>query len=105
MHCQICATQNHVEKEHCQEDPLSSSAVYVSSPYRSGYDHGCDDARISDPSDQYINQPEKGPAYHTPEFMDGYCVGVNACGGGTDDSSNEQTNDVDESNTPESRSN
>ena len=38
----------------------------------SGYDHGCDDARISDPSDQYINQPEKGPAYHTPEFMDGY---------------------------------
>ena len=26
------------------------------SPYESGYDHGCDDARISDPSDRYINQ-------------------------------------------------
>jgi hypothetical protein len=29
-----------------------------SSPYDSGYDHGCDDARIPDPGDRYINQPE-----------------------------------------------
>jgi hypothetical protein len=31
------------------------------SPYESGYDHGCDDADISDPDDRYINQPERGP--------------------------------------------
>jgi hypothetical protein len=34
--------------------------VYASSPYDSGYNHGCNDARISDPDDRYINQPEKG---------------------------------------------
>jgi hypothetical protein len=50
------------------------------SPYDSGYDHGCDEAGISDPSEQYINQPEKGPAYHTSEFMDGYYAGLNSCG-------------------------
>jgi hypothetical protein len=33
------------------------------SPYESGYDHGCDDADISDPDDRYINQPEKGPSF------------------------------------------
>jgi hypothetical protein len=27
------------------------------SPYESGYNHGCDDADISDPDDRYINQP------------------------------------------------
>jgi hypothetical protein len=50
------------------------------SPYESGYDHGCDDAGISNPSDRYINQPEKGPAYHTSEFMNGYDAGFNSCG-------------------------
>ena len=49
------------------------------SPYGSGYDHGCDDAKISDPSDRYINQPEKGPSFHTDEFMNGYDDGFNAC--------------------------
>ena len=49
------------------------------SPYRSGYNHGCDDAKISDPSDRYINQPEKGPSFHTDEFMNGYDDGFNAC--------------------------
>lgn len=33
------------------------------SPYESGYDHGCDDADISDSDDRYINQPEKGLNY------------------------------------------
>jgi hypothetical protein len=55
------------------------------SPYESGYDHGCDDAGISDPSDRYINQPEKGPSYHTNEFMRGYNDGYDAC---SDSSSN-----------------
>lgn len=49
------------------------------SPYESGYAHGCSDAKISDPSKQYINQPGKGPTYHTDQFMDGYYNGFNVC--------------------------
>jgi hypothetical protein len=52
------------------------------SPYQSGYDHGCSDARISSPSDRYINQPGKGPGFHTPEFMSGYRAGFGSCSGG-----------------------
>jgi hypothetical protein len=61
----------------------SLSAVQLSaiSPYDSGYNHGCDDAGISDSSDYYINQPKKGPAYHTDEFMDGYYAGFDSCSG------------------------
>ena len=33
--------------------------------YNSGYSHGCSDAKISDSSKRYINQPGKGPGYHT----------------------------------------
>jgi hypothetical protein len=51
------------------------------SPYESGYDHGCDDADISDPDDRYINQPEKGPSFHTVEFMRGYNDGYDECSG------------------------
>jgi hypothetical protein len=59
----------------------SGSALASSgSPYDSGYDHGCDDAGISDSSDRYINQPEKGPSFHTSEFMDGYYDGLDSCG-------------------------
>jgi hypothetical protein len=49
------------------------------SPYESGYIHGCDDSRITDFSARYINQPEKGPDFHTDEFMRGYDAGYNAC--------------------------
>jgi hypothetical protein len=45
------------------------------SPFESGYDHGCSDVKISDFSDRYINQPEKGPSFHTEEFMRGYDTG------------------------------
>jgi hypothetical protein len=48
-------------------------------PYESGYDHGCDDAKISDPGDRYINQPERGPSFHTDEFMEGYDDGYVEC--------------------------
>ena len=51
------------------------------SPYESGYEHGCDDADISDPDDRYINQPEKGPSFHTNEFMRGYNDGYDECSG------------------------
>lgn len=59
-------------------------------PYDLGYDHGCDDARISDSSERYINQPEKGPSYHTSEFMDGYNRGLDVCS-----NNNESTHDND----------
>ncbi|MGH9975455.1 MAG: hypothetical protein ACRD8Z_06415, partial [Nitrososphaeraceae archaeon] len=39
--------------------------------YDSGQNHVCDDADKSDPDDIYINQPGKGPSFHTGAFMDG----------------------------------
>jgi hypothetical protein len=53
--------------------------VYAQSPYNSGYSHGCSDAKISNPDNRYINQPEKGPEYHTSQFMSGYYDGFNNC--------------------------
>jgi hypothetical protein len=55
------------------------------SAYESGYDHGCDDANISDSDDRYINQPERGPRFHTPQFMDGYRAGFSSCSGSIQD--------------------
>lgn len=58
----------------------SSSSTYASSDaYDSGYDHGCDDAAISDSDDRYINQPGKGPSFHTGTFMREYNDGFDAC--------------------------
>ena len=59
--------------------PLSTAKVYAQSPYSSGYDHGCDDANIANPYDRYINQPGKGPSYHTGSFMNGYYEGFDSC--------------------------
>jgi hypothetical protein len=70
--------------------PIPLVQASSKSPYDSGYDHGCDDAGISDPSDRYINQPEKGPSFHTSEFMNGYYSGVNSCGGNSGGSYYEQ---------------
>jgi len=53
----------------------------TTSPYQSGHDHGCDDASISEKSERYIEQPEKGPDFHTKEFMAGYYDGISECGG------------------------
>jgi hypothetical protein len=64
------------------------SMTYAKSPYESGYDHGCDDADISDPSDRYINQPEKGPAFHTSKFMNGYNSGFSSCSADSNDDDN-----------------
>lgn len=56
------------------------SITYASNdPYDSGYDHGCNDAGILDPSDRYINQPDKGPSFHTDAFMQGYYDGFDSC--------------------------
>lgn len=74
---------------------LFSNPLFVNSttPYDSGYEHGCDDAYISDPSDRYINQREKGPSYHTEEFMDGYYQGFDDCAKNSD---RENDNDNDD---------
>jgi hypothetical protein len=50
------------------------------SPFDSGYDHGCSDAR-KDPDDKYINEDGKGPDNHTNEFMDGYNSGYDLYSG------------------------
>ena len=64
------------------------------SPYDSGYDHGCDDADISDPDDRYINQPDRGPSRHTNEFMGGYNDGFQACIAGTEDNTYDNNNNA-----------
>jgi hypothetical protein len=46
--------------------------------YQAGYDHGCSDAKLT-LLKRYINQPGKGPTFHTQEFMSGYNAGLGAC--------------------------
>ena len=46
------------------------------SPYESGFDHGCDDSDKAY-QDRYINEPGKGPSFHTDSFMRGYNDGLN----------------------------
>jgi hypothetical protein len=65
---------------------LLGQSAYAVSAYNSGYNHGCNDAKISDFSDQYINQPGKGASFHTAEFMRGYNDGRNACSSGSTNS-------------------
>ena len=72
-----------------QQQPMGGFIAFASesSARDSGYDHGCDDSGISDPGERYINQPEKGPSFHTNDFIQGYDEGFNACregGGGFD---------------------
>ena len=55
-----------------------------SGPFDSGYHHGCNDAEILEPSERYINQAEKGPSFHTDEFMQGYYDGFDACTSSTE---------------------
>jgi len=43
---------------------------YTATPYDSGYSHGCSDAKISNLSERYINQPGKSPSSHTFSCMD-----------------------------------
>jgi hypothetical protein len=72
----------------------SNNKALGSSPYDSGYDHGCDDAKIPDPSDRYINQPEKGPSFHTDEFMNGYNDGYNTCSSDDSNTSESDSNSI-----------
>jgi len=67
--------QNHPDLEACKQDDNGANNI----PYKSGYNHGCPDAKITDSSKRYINQPGKGPGYHTNEFMRGYNDGFESC--------------------------
>jgi hypothetical protein len=71
---------------------LQQANASSKSPYESGRGHGCDDAGISDVGDRYINQDEKGPSFHTNEFMRGYNNGYDDCSGSGshDDRSNDR---------------
>ena len=51
----------------------------AATPYSSGYSRGCNDAKMYNPSDRYINQPGKGPSSHTSSFMQGYYNGYSDC--------------------------
>lgn len=42
---------------------LTSTGYASSDAYDSGYNHGRDDAGISNPADRYINQPGKGAIF------------------------------------------
>jgi hypothetical protein len=63
--------------------------------HTSGYNHGCSDAQISDPSGRYINQPEKGPSFHSDAFMQAYHDGFNACSSGNRSDDNGNSNNYD----------
>lgn len=76
----------------------TSGAFAEKSAYKSGYDHGCDDVGLP-PQDRYINQPEKGPGYHTKQFMKGYDDGYATCkeAGTTENAYYESNTAVDDS--------
>ena len=71
--------QEYPELEDCNQDNNGPDNL----PYKSGYNHGCSDAKISNPDNRYINQPGKGANYHTNEFMRGYNDGFEKCSNGS----------------------
>lgn len=64
------------------EAPIKVNAEKMSDEerYNSGFEHGCSDSHIWDSSERYINQEEKGFAYHTSAFNQGYHDGFEECG-------------------------
>ena len=72
----VCKTYPNLED--CKVDHNDNGGSSTPA-YNSGYSHGCSDAKISDSSKRYINQPGKGHGYHTNEFMKGYNDGFESC--------------------------
>jgi hypothetical protein len=72
--------------------------------HTSGYNHGCSDAQISDPSERYINQPEKGPSFHSDAFMQTYNEGFDACSSDSNSNTNSNSNDNSDSSSGDSNS-
>jgi hypothetical protein len=66
--------------------------------HTSGYDHGCSDAQISDPSGRYINQPGKGSDFHTDAFMQAYNDGFDTCSGNSNNNNNSGSSEDSNSN-------
>lgn len=79
-------------------DGWSTSSVHAMSAYDSGFDHGCDDAKISNSDNRYINQPEKGPSFHTKAFMNCYDDGFDACLSNGDGRDNRDTENINNNN-------
>lgn len=52
--------QNHPDLGACKQDDDGGS---INLAYKSGYNHGCSDAKIYDNTKRYINQQEKGPVF------------------------------------------
>jgi hypothetical protein len=82
----VCKTYPNLNDCKVDEDGNGGSNT---SAYNSGFSHGCSDAKISDSSKRYINQPGKGSSYHTPEFMSGYSDGLEKCSNGGNQSSSD----------------
>lgn len=61
----------------------TNGSTVESSSTEPGYDFGCDDAGITNPSERYLEQPGNGPEFQTEEFMTQYYNGFYSCGGGT----------------------
>ena len=80
----VCKTYPNLNDCKVDEDDNGGSNT---SAYNSGFSHGCSDAKISDSSKRYINQPGKGSNYHTSEFMRGYNDGSDSCLGDNGSSS------------------
>ena len=54
------------------------SKISESAP-TSGFNRGCIDALIPNPSERYINQSKNGPGFHSDAFMQVYKKGFHAC--------------------------
>src|SRR5262249_16216109 len=54
------------------------SKIAQSAP-TSGFNRGCIDAQIPNPSERYINQPKNEPNFHSGAFMQVYNEGFDAC--------------------------
>jgi tetratricopeptide (TPR) repeat protein len=62
-------------------DKQNAITKIVESGNTSGYDRGCIDVQISNPSERYINQSINGSSFHSEAFMLVYNEGFDACSG------------------------
>jgi Tfp pilus assembly protein PilF len=62
-------------------DKQNAISKIVESGNTSGYDRGCIDAQIPNPSERYISQSINGSSFHNEAFMQVYNEGFDACSG------------------------
>jgi hypothetical protein len=68
--------------------------AHAQNQYGSGYDHGCEDAKITDSPQQYIKQPERDPSLYSREFIEGYVDGYYECFEATPESTDSGLSDL-----------